>query len=65
MEYRVGLGWKNMEKWEKNIHSKHFSVTCTGTVWVLVVFGQPVSVQVRAVPVQVVFCFLFRLVFVF
>ena len=26
--------------------------TCTGTVWVLVIFGQPVSVQVRPVPVH-------------
>ena len=31
MKYRVGLGWKNMEKWGKNTHSRHFSVTCTGT----------------------------------
>ena len=31
MKYRVGLGWKNMKKWEKNTHSGHFSVTCTCT----------------------------------
>ena len=31
MEYSVELGWKNMEKWEKNTHYGHFLVTCTGT----------------------------------
>ena len=53
-----------MEKWEKNTHSGHFSVTCTGTpltctgtVWVLVILGQPVPIQVRAVPVQAMLCF--------
>ena len=25
------IGWKNMEKWEKNTHSGPFSVTCTST----------------------------------
>ena len=30
MEYRVD--WvANKEKWEKNTHSGHFRVTCTGT----------------------------------
>ena len=24
LKYRVGLGWKNMEKWEKNTHFGHF-----------------------------------------
>ena len=33
-------------------HSGQFSVTCTGTVWVLVIFGQHVPVQVRPVPVH-------------
>ena len=30
----------------------HFWLTCTGTAWVLVVFGQPVPVQVRPVLVH-------------
>ena len=41
MEYRVGLGWKNMEKWEKTTNSGHSR--------------RLVPVQVRAVPVQVGF----------
>ena len=48
----------------ENHHFWSFAKTCTGTeqsgtgtVWVLVDFGQPVPVQVRAVPVQVVLCF--------
>ena len=32
-KYRVGLGWKNMEKWDKNTHFGYFRVTCTGTPW--------------------------------
>ena len=31
MKYRVGLGWKNMEKWEKSPHSWQNSSTCTST----------------------------------
>ena len=29
-----------------------YTLDCTGTVWVLVVFGQPIPVQVRPVPVH-------------
>ena len=38
MEYRVGLGWKNMEKWEKTTNSGHSR--------------GPVPVLNRVVPVQ-------------
>ena len=57
-----------MEKWKKNIHSGQISETCTGTpldlyrytfgpVPVLPSRTEPALVQVRAVPVQVVFYF--------
>ena len=38
MKYRVGLGWKNMEKWEKT--------------HILGIFGGPVPVHLEPVPVQ-------------
>ena len=48
----------------ENTHSGHFRLNCTGTISVLVIFGQLVPVQVKLVPVQPVLVFLFRLVFV-
>ena len=55
-----------MEKWMKNTHSGQFSVmctstlsTCTGTLCVLVIFGQCVPVHIRGVPVHLVLLFLF------
>ena len=55
-----------MEKWVKNTHSGHFSETCTGTflactgtISVLVIFGQLVPVHVRHVPVQLCSVFQF------
>ena len=54
-----------MEKCNKNTHSGHFWVTCTGTLWVLVILGQHVPVNVRRVPVHPALVFLFRPVFVF
>ena len=35
-----------------NLGSGRFWPTYTGTFWVLVIFGQPVTVQVRLVPVH-------------
>ena len=43
MEYRVGLGWKNMKKWEKTTIYGHSR--------------RPVPVQVIAVSVHVMLCF--------
>ena len=48
-----------MEKWMKNKHSGQFSVMCTGTLCVLVIFGQCVPVHIRGVPVHLVLLFLF------
>ena len=42
-----------------------FRVTCTGTLYVLVIFGQCVPVHVRGVPVHPVLFSQFRPVFVF
>ena len=53
------IGYQNMEKWVKNTHSGHFSETCTGTLCVLVIFGQCVPVHIRGVPVHPVLLFLF------
>ena len=55
MKYRVGLGWKNMEKWEKThilgifggpvpVHLELVLVQANKT--------EPVPVQVRPVPVH-------------
>ena len=54
-----------MEKWEKNTQFGHFSETCTGTISLLVIFGQVVPVQFRVVPVQLLLCSQFRPVLVF
>ena len=50
---------ENACKMRENTHSGQFLVTCTGTpltctgtVWVLVIFGQHAPVQVRHVPVH-------------
>ena len=42
-----------------------YTLTCTGTLCVLVIFGQCVPVHIRGVPVHPVLLFLFRPVFVF
>ena len=48
-----------MENWIKNTHSGQFSVMCTGTLRVLVIFCQCVPVHISGVPVHPVLLFLF------
>ena len=65
--YKISIELIWVAKYGKIGENHHFwslPKTCTGTeqsgtgtVWVLVDFGQPVPVQVRAVPVSVMLCF--------
>ena len=49
----------------KNTHSGQFSVMCTGTLCVLVIFGRCVPVHIKGVPVHPVLFFQFQPSFVF